>query len=122
MLVASSVPSSTQVADRLAVAVAAVKANASTAAGRAYQEVVGKAFGRDHSATVGQCARGVKRTDLSDFSAFIRVGRRGVVEEVLVKPATNLSACTQQRLAHWAVPEAPSADYWVSVDVRLRAK
>ena len=108
--------------DQTTAAEAAAKADAATPAGEKYQETVGRAFGRDHGVTVGQCAKATKRPDLSDFDLLLRVGAEGVVEEVLVKPRTNLSGCVQGNLTDWKVPGPPHAGFWVRVAVNLKRK
>ena len=108
--------------DECIAAEAAAKADAATPTGERYQETVGQAFGKDHGVTVGQCAKTTKRPDLSDFGLLLRVGATGVVEEVLVKPRTNLSGCVQGKLAGWKVPEPPHAGFWVKVAVSLKRK
>lgn len=105
-----------------AAAEAAAKANAGTPAGEEYRKAVGQAFGKDHAATVGQCAKAVKRPQLTDFDLFLRVDGGGGVGEVLVQPRTNLSGCVQGKLAGWKVPEPPQAPFWVKVAVNLKRK
>jgi hypothetical protein len=108
--------------ERIVAAEAAAKADAATAAGGKYDETVGQAFGKDHGPTIGRCAKAAKRPDLSDFDLFLRVDATGVVEEVLVKPATNISGCVQTKLAGWKVPPPARAGTWVKVSVKLKRK
>jgi hypothetical protein len=108
--------------DQTTAAAAAAKADAATPGGEKYQETVGQAFARDHGVTVGQCAKATKRPDLSDFDLLLRVKAEGVVEEVLVKPRTNLSGCVQGKLTGWKVPGPPHAGFWVGVAVNLKRK
>ncbi len=108
--------------DRANAAEAAAKANVVSSAGQAYQESVEKAFGREHGSSVRQCAKSVRRPDLSDFSVFLKVDTEGTVGDVLVRPMTNLSTCVQGKLTKWRMPGAPRAGYWVEVAVKLRRR
>ena len=108
--------------DPTAAAEAAAKADAAAPAGQKYQETVGQAFGKDHGVTVGQCAKATERPDLTDFDLLLRVEATGVVQEVLVKPRTNLSGCVQSELAGWTLPGPPHAGFWVKVAVSLKRK
>ena len=108
--------------DQTAAAEAAAKADAATPEGEKYQESVGRAFGKEHGATVGECARSTRRPDLSDFVLLLRVAAAGVVQEVLVKPRTNLSGCVQARLTGWKLTPPPRAGFWVRIQVDLKRK
>lgn len=99
---------------------AAAKAAAATPEGKTYEETVGRAFGREHGSTVGQCAKGARRADLSDFDLLLRMEATGVVEEVLVKPRTNLASCVQGKVAGWKVLAPPHAGFWVKLAVNLK--
>lgn len=116
------VESAGQVDDRVRAAETAASANASTPDGKAYEDKVGKAFGRDQSASVQQCAKSSRRVALLDFDLFLRVNTDGVVEDVLVRPASTLSTCVQGKLAKWRVPTPARPDYWVNVAVKLRPR
>ena len=116
------VESAGQVDDRVRTVETAASANASTLEGKSYEDKVGKAFGRDQSASVQQCAKSSSKVALSDFDLFLRVNTDGVVEDVLVRPASTLSTCVQGRLAKWRVPAPARPDYWVKIAVRLRPR
>ena len=77
------------------------------------------AFGREHSGTVGACAKSVRRPDLQNFDLLLKIGP-GTADEVLVRPSTNLSDCVRGKLAGWRVPPPPEAGYWVKVVVALK--
>lgn len=114
-------PSAARAQDALTTAEAAAKANAATEAGKKYEESIGAAFGREHSGTVGDCAKSVRRPDLKDFDLLLKVGA-GTADEVLVRPSTNLSDCVRGKLAGWRVPAPPAPGYWVKVAVALKRK
>jgi hypothetical protein len=75
-----------------------------------------------HGVTVGQGAKATKRPDLLDFDLLLRVEAEGGVEEVLVKPRTNLSGCVQGKLTGSKVPGPPHAGFCVRVAVNLEQK
>lgn len=108
--------------DSVAVAEAAAKANAATPAGKSYVEELGRAFGREHSRTVGACARATRRPNLTNFELFIQAERDGRVLSVLATPETNLSTCVRDRLKAWKVPAPPGAAYWARIDVLLQTR
>jgi len=108
--------------DPLAAAERAAQASAATSEGKKYEDEVATAFGRDQGKTVQACAREVKPPDLSEFSVLVRVSTEGEVEEVLVKPSTNIAACLHGKLKGWKVGRPPQADSWVRLQVRLKGK
>lgn len=107
--------------DAVKAAETAARANGASEDGRRYEESIGAAFGREHGATVGACAKAVRRPDLADFDVLVRVGP-GTADEVLVRPATNLSDCVRGKLVGWRVPPPPREGYWVKVSVALKRK
>jgi len=98
------------------------KALTATPEGKDYGEAVGRAFGRDHAATINRCARTTKRPDLSNFDLLLRIDAAGVVQEALVKPGTNLAACVCGALKGWKVAPPPRSDAWVRVGIALKRK
>lgn len=106
--------------DRLAAAEAAVAANAQTPEGKAFDEALGEAFGREHGKTIQRCAKEVKRPNLSNFELFLRLGADGKVVEALVKPETNLGLCVRDKLVGWSAPAPSRPDFWASVAVKLK--
>jgi hypothetical protein len=106
--------------DPVAAVEKAAESAVATPEGRKYEEEVATAFGRDQGKGIQACAKGVKRPDLSDFDVFVRVGATGLVEEALVKPPTNLSACLQGKLKAWRVGAPPRPDQWVRIQVKLK--
>lgn len=106
--------------NRIAIAEASARAGAARPEGRKFEEIVGQAFGRERAATVAQCARSMRRPELSDFDLFLRVNVTGTVEESLAKPTTNLADCVRSKLVGWRVPAPPRAGHWVKVGVKLR--
>jgi len=108
--------------DEISSAEAAAKAGADTAEGKKFGEALGQAFGRDHGSTIQRCARETKRPDRSDFELLVRVDGSGVVDQALVKPATNLATCVKDRMPGWKVSTPPQAGFWVKVGVTLKSR
>lgn len=116
------VASGAQAPEGVAVAEAAAKANAASRAGKTYGEDLGRAFGKEHSATVGACAKTLRRPNLSSFVLFIQAERDGRIGNVVAKPETNRSTCVRDRLKAWKVPVPPDASYLTQVDVLLQPR
>ena len=108
--------------DPVAAAESAAKAGAEEPQGKAFGEALGQAFGRVHAGTIQKCAKETKRPDLSDFSLLLRVDGDGIVDQALVKPATNLATCVQGKVVRWRTPAPPRAGFWVNVAVSLKRK
>jgi hypothetical protein len=108
--------------DPVTAAERAAQASAATSEGKKYEDEVATAFGRDQGKAVQACAREVRGPDVSEFSVLVRVSAVGEVEEVLVKPSTNVAACLQGKLKGWKVGRPPQADSWVRLQVRLKGK
>ena len=108
--------------DQIPVAESAAKAGAASPEGKKFQEGVGQAFGRDHSATIQQCAKQATRRDIVNFDLFLRIGGSGVVQLALVRPANALSTCVQAKMDGWKTLTPPAADFWVKVGVNLKGK
>jgi hypothetical protein len=108
--------------DPVAVAEAEAKASAETQEGRKFAERVGVSFGGEHGSTISRCAKEIKRPDLTNFSLYLRVASTGSVEEVLVKPGTDLGECVRAKLKGWKAGVPPAEGTWVQVAVHLKAK
>jgi hypothetical protein len=121
MLFCSS-PGKLTAEDPVATAASAAATAAATPEGKKFADDVGAAFGRDQGKSIQACAKETKRPNLSDFHLFLQVSGGGQVEQALVKPSTNLSACVQGKVKGWKVGVPPKADAWVSVHVRLQRK
>jgi len=104
--------------DEVAAAESAAQADAGTAEGKTYGESLGAAFGRDHGSTIQRCAKEVKRPDPTNFDLF--VDETGAVDQVLVRPATNLATCVSARMPGWRIAAPPHAGFWVKVGVTLK--
>lgn len=123
LAVSLQAPSGERQTDTLEVAQAAAKANAAGPLGKAYQEELGRAFGKEHSGTVGACAKSLKRPALTNFSMLIEAEPDGHIRDILLKPETNLATCVRDRLKAWKAPAPPKGpSYWAQIDVVLQPK
>ena len=108
--------------DVVSAAESAARAGAETPDGKKFGEDLGKVFGREHGATIQRCAKETKRPDLSDFDLLLRVDGIGLVDQALVKPATNLAQCVRHKMKGWKTSVPPNSGFWVKVSVNLKRK
>src|SRR5882724_2296531 len=94
------------------------RANAKTAAGKQYQPVFAKAFSESQAAELGRCVEGQAAPDFSPFEALVEIGSVGGVEEVFVRPASNVALCLRDSIRKARFPRPPRADYWTSTTLR----
>ena len=99
---------------------AAVEANMSTAAGKAFDEQFGAEFGQKHLGPLRQCKQS-SGGDLTSFWMLFKLDKDGSVREMLLHPETKLGLCAREPLAkdHFATLP-PRSDYWVSVYLKLK--
>ena len=108
--------------DPVTAAESAAKAGAEEPDGKAFGELLGQAFGREHGATIQRCAKETKKPELSDFALLLRVDGTGVVDQALVRPVTNLATCVRGKMIGWKGSVPPRAGFWVKVGVNLKRK
>ena len=99
---------------------AAVEANMSTDAGKAYDQQFGTEFGQKHLGPLRQCKQSVGGGRTSFWMLF-KLDRDGSVREMLLYPETKLGLCAREALAKdrfATVP--PRTGYWVSVYMKLK--
>jgi hypothetical protein len=93
-----------------------------TSEGKSYGKALEQAFSKDHSATIGACAKETEKPDLSNFTLLLRLDASGVVESAMVKPATNLSVCLEGKMKGWKSIPPPHAGFWAKLEVKLKSK
>lgn len=108
--------------DDFAAAEAVARADANTADGKKFAEVLGTTFGKEHGRTIQQCAKQSKRPDLSDFDILVRVDGTGVVDQALVKPTTTLATCVGGKLLGWKTSVPPHVGFWAKIGVNLKSE
>lgn len=101
-------------------AFAAVDANLKTAAGKQYDEQVGKEFSARYVSSVRQCKQSASGSSLDPFDILLQLDREGKVRESLVYPETPISTCTRSALANVSFSAPPHADYWINVHMQLK--
>lgn len=94
-------------------------ANAKTAAGKRYQPLFAKAFSRSQASELGRCVEAQSAPDLSPFEALARIAAGGSVEEVLVRPESNVAVCLRESIRKSRFPPPPRPHYWTSTTLRL---
>jgi hypothetical protein len=97
---------------------AAVEANLRTPEGKAYDQQLEKEFPQKYSVTMKQCKQSAGN-DLADFWMLIRLDKSGVVKEVLLSPATKMSACAREALLKGSFSPPPRPAYWISIYMKL---
>lgn len=99
---------------------AAVEANMSTAAGKAYDEQFGAEFGQKHLGPLRQCKQSAG-SDLTSFWMLFKLDKDGSVREMLLYPETKLGLCARESLAKDRFARVPPrTGYWVSVYMKLK--
>jgi hypothetical protein len=93
-----------------------------TSEGRSYGKSLEQAFSKDHSATIGACAKETEKPDLSNFTLLLQLDAQGVVASAMVKPATNLAVCLEGKMKGWKSIPPPHAGFWAKLDVKLKSK
>jgi hypothetical protein len=113
-------PSGTTDARAFEAAQKVARANAKTAAGRRYQPLFAKRFSESQAAELGRCVERQSAPDLSPFEALAEVDAAGSVEEVLVRPASNVALCLRETIRKARFPRPPRGRYWTSTVLRMK--
>jgi hypothetical protein len=98
----------------------AARANAKTAAGKQYQPSFARAFSESQARELGRCVEAQATPDLSPFEALVEIGSTGGVEEVFVRPASNVALCLRDSIQKARFPRPPRGHYWTSTTLRLK--
>ena len=93
--------------------------NARRPSGHAFEATVGKGFSATYAGRVSACGREVKDPDLRDFEVVLKLSLNGGIEDVLVRPETNVAACLREVLLGGSLPAPETANYWVRVGLKL---
>ncbi|MDP9194733.1 MAG: hypothetical protein M3P06_23805 [Acidobacteriota bacterium] len=106
-------------ADQFDDALAAAKANAKTSEGANYDTTFGRAFAEKHAGTMVRCTQEVPVAGLANFDLLVNVDGAGVVDQVLVRPTTEVARCLQAAVQKDTYPEPPEPKYWVHVAMSI---
>ena len=102
-------------------ATAAVDANLKTAAGKQYDEALGKDFGPKYSSSVKPCLQAAPAATRSDpFDLLLKLSADGKVEEGLVYPDTQVSICVRSAFGSAQFSPPPHNDYWINIHMEFK--
>ena len=96
-------------------AVKAADANAATPEGKSYAADVSRHFAEQHAISLAECSQATGDKDRTAFTMALRVGKKGLVEEVLVKPETRTAVCMARTAVKDHLKRPPAAAHWVKV-------
>jgi hypothetical protein len=106
---------------QLEAAVAAVDANLKTAAGKQYDDRLGKEFPDKYWSSVKQCKESLPAgTNLKPFDLFLKLNAEGKVQVALVYPETAFANCTRAALLTGKFSDPPHDDYWINIHLELK--
>ncbi len=95
-------------------------ASAKTKAGKRYQPLFAKRFSESQAGELGRCVERQAAPDLSPFEALVKVDATGGVEDVFVRPASNVALCLSESIRKGRFPRPPRAHYWTSTVLRMK--
>jgi hypothetical protein len=98
-------------------AVKAAAANAATAQGKIYAAEVSRHFAEQHLISLKECTSAANEPDKTPFTLALKVGKKGLVEQVLVKPETRVATCMARGVVKDHLKKPPSPGYWVAVSL-----
>jgi hypothetical protein len=94
------------------------EANGQTPEGRQYDAKIARDFQEKFAVPTRQCVDAAG-TDLGGFDMFMRVGKEGIVEQLLATPTTAVSNCLVPKLYHAAFAPPPKPDYWIKISMHV---
>jgi hypothetical protein len=106
-------------ADAFEAARKTAQSNAKSSSGKRYQPLFAKAFSQSQTRELGRCVEVQASPDLTAFEALVRIATSGFVEEVEVRPATNIAVCLKASIRKARFPRPPRDHYWSSTTLRL---
>jgi hypothetical protein len=105
---------------QLSDAIAAVDANLKTAAGKQYDESMGKEFAAKYAPSLRQCKQSSPSGISDAFDIFLKLDGDGKVQEALVYPETPFSMCTRSALLTGKFNPPSHNNYWVNIHLQLK--
>ena len=96
------------------------RANGKSTAGKRYQRLFAKKFSESQARELGACVERQTAPDLSPFEALVEIDSSGGVEEVFVRPASNVALCLRDSIRKSRFPRPPHRDYWTSTVLRMK--
>jgi hypothetical protein len=98
---------------------AAIEANTKTAAGKAYEERIGKEFVEKYTGTIRQCKQAAGK-DWESYWTLMKLAADGKVQEVLLYPENKVGMCERQTLIKDRFSVPPRDSYWVGIYLKLK--
>jgi hypothetical protein len=95
----------------------AALANGSTSEGKAYASEVQKHISEQHEISLQECRHLAPEEPRGKFQLFLRVGKKGVVEEVRVAPEGRVSSCFSATVVKDHLKKPPKPSYWIRVEI-----
>jgi hypothetical protein len=92
----------------------AASANSASPDGKTYADDVARHFSEQHENSLNECAQ-APGADGAPFTLAVKVNKKGVVEEVLVRPQTSMALCMARTAVKDHLKRPPRADYWVLI-------
>jgi hypothetical protein len=92
------------------------------AEGKNYGKTLEATFVKEHGATLTVCAKETENPDLSNFTVLLSIDSHGVVEQVMVKPETNIAICLKGKLTGWKTTPPPHENFWAKLGLKLKSK
>jgi hypothetical protein len=96
-------------------AVKAAQANAAGQEGKTYAAAVARHFAEQHATSLAECTQTANEPEKTRFTMALRVGKKGLVEEVLVKPETRTALCMARTTVRDHLKKPPGPGWWVVV-------
>jgi hypothetical protein len=96
-------------------AVKAANANAATAQGKIYAAEVTRHFSEQHLTSLKECTSAANEPEKTPFTLALKIGKKGLVEQVLVKPETRVAVCMARGVVKDHLKKPPTPGYWVAV-------
>jgi hypothetical protein len=96
-------------------AVKAAEANRAGKAGKAYAADIARHFAEQHATSLAECTQTANEPEKTPFTMALKVGKKGLVEEVLVKPETRTSLCMARTAVRDHLEKPPAPSWWVVV-------
>jgi hypothetical protein len=99
-------------------AVAAVDANVKTPEGKKYEGTLNSDLQR-YMPTLRQCMK-TENNKPADFDMFLRLGKEGKTDNVLIYPETPMAKCSQTALQNSRFTSPPRPEYWVNIHMQFK--
>lgn len=96
-------------------AVKAAAANAATAQGKVYAAEVSQHVSEQHLTSLRECTSAANEPEKTPFTLAVKVGKKGLVEQVMVKPETRVALCMARGLVKDHLKKPPTPGYWVTI-------